>query len=177
LTSGTTAMVYDSVNRIIKYNGTTVEYDKDGNMTYGPLDGEMAHFTYDCRNRLIAVKADSGTVTEYRYDSENNRIGMTRNAGTKEEERISYVVDTASGDLSLVLVKETDAESVYYYTYGNGLIAQETTDKVAEYLVYHYNNVGSTVAVTDGKGAITHTYSYTPYGELINGKYGDRLPL
>ena len=178
-------MEYDSVNRLIKYNGKTVEYDKDGNMTYGPLDGEMAHFTYDCRNRLIAVKADSGAVTEYRYDAENNRIGMTRNAGTKEEERISYVVDTASGDLSQVLVKETE-DTVTYYTYGNGLVAQETYTKdnehkkndalisnVSEYLVYHYNNVGSTVAVTDEKGAITHTYSYTPYGELVNGKYGE----
>ena len=40
-------------------------------------------------------------------------------------------------------------------------------------MVYHFNNVGSTVAVTDEKGAIKHTYSYTPYGELINGKYGE----
>ena len=92
------------------------------------------------------------------------------------EESISYVVDTASGDLSQVLVKETD-DTVTYYTYGNGLIAQEKVEKTekhtSEYLVYHYNNVGSTVAVTDEKGAIKHTYSYTPYGELIRGKYGE----
>ena len=122
---------------------------------------------------------------KYRYDADNNRIGMTKNAGAKEEERISYVVDTASGDLSQVLVKETQ-DKVTYYTYGNGLVAQETYTKdsenkkndslisnISEYLVYHYNNIGSTVAVTDGKGAITHTYSYTPYGELISGKYGE----
>ena len=107
------------------------------------------------------------------------------------EESISYVVDTANGDLSQVFVKETE-DTVTYYTYGNGLIAQETYTKdnerkknanrtekndvlnitISEYLVYHYNNVGSTVAVTDGKGTITHAYSYTPYGELISGKYG-----
>ena len=73
-------------------------------------------------------------------------------------------------------MKETDNEIVYY-TYGNGLIAQEKVEKTekyaSEYLVYHFNNVGSTVAVTDGKGAITHAYSYTPYGELINGIYGE----
>ena len=176
LTSSTTTMEYDSVNRLIKYNGKIVEYDTDGNMTYGPLDGEMAHFTYDCRNRLISVKTDSGAVTQYRYNAENNRTGVTKNAGTDAEESISYVVDTASGNLSQVLVKETDNEIVYY-TYGNGLIAQEKVEKTekyaSEYLVYHFNNVGSTVAVTDEKGSIKHTYSYTPYGELINGKYGE----
>ncbi|MBE5870898.1 MAG: RHS repeat-associated core domain-containing protein [Lachnospiraceae bacterium] len=92
------------------------------------------------------------------------------------EESISYVVDTASGDLSQVLVKETD-DTVTYYTYGNGLIAQEKAEKtekyVSDYLVYHFNNVGSTVAVTDEKGAKKYTYSYTPYGELISGKYDE----
>ena len=34
-------MEYDQNNRLTKYNGQAVVYDKDGNMTYGPLNGKM----------------------------------------------------------------------------------------------------------------------------------------
>ncbi len=44
---------HDASNRLVTYNGEQVEYDKAGNMTYGPVDGKMTKLTYDCRNRLI----------------------------------------------------------------------------------------------------------------------------
>lgn len=65
-------MAYDAANRLIKYNGEEVKYDADGNMIYGPLNGEMSEFVYDCRNRLVSA----GGVT-YEYDAENNRISKT----------------------------------------------------------------------------------------------------
>ena len=34
-------MEYDQNNRLTKYNGQAIVYDKDGNMTYGPLNGKM----------------------------------------------------------------------------------------------------------------------------------------
>ncbi|MBQ7066075.1 MAG: hypothetical protein IJN92_04575 [Lachnospiraceae bacterium] len=68
-------MEYDKTNRLIKYNGKEVKYDKDGNMVYGPLNGVMTSFTYDCRNRLI----QAGT-TKYEYDAEDNRIAVIKNA-------------------------------------------------------------------------------------------------
>lgn len=71
-------------------------------------------------------------------------------------------------------------EETYYY-YGNGLTAQ---DNGTDYLTYHFNNVGSTMAVTDEKGNIAGTYEYSPYGQILhkegtanitflyNGQYG-----
>ena len=50
---------------------------------------------------------------------------------------------------------------------GNGLLAQE--DETGEYLLYHFNNIGSTSAVTDMDGTIVHAYSYGTYGELLSG--------
>ena len=38
-----------------------------------------------------------------------------------------------------------------------------------EYLLYHFNNIGSTSAVTDMDGTIVHAYSYGTYGELLSG--------
>ena len=38
------SMTYDENNRLLTYNGETVQYDKDGNMTYGPLQGKMTEY-------------------------------------------------------------------------------------------------------------------------------------
>lgn len=148
----------------------------------------MTTFVYDCRNRLI----QAGDTT-YQYDAENYRIGMTKNAGSDNEVKITYVVDSGSGDLSQVLKSvETDkagnSKVLYYYYGANLLVAQEeykgmqsqnenlnTSESSAiagTYLLYHFNNVGSTTAVTDEKGNIKYQYQYSPYGELIQGTYG-----
>ena len=182
-----TSMEYDKTNRLIKYNGKEVKYDKEGNMVYGPLNGAMTNFTYDCRNRLV----QAGN-TKYEYDAEDNRTAVIKNAGTKEEIRTEYVVDSVE-ELSRVLIaveKKTgnavtgsgiegttgnEALQTTYFYYGNGLSAQENEKE--GYLTYHFNNVGSTNAVTDEKGALKYTYAYNPYGELTKGSYGQVMFL
>ena len=64
-------MEYNAANQLIKFNGKDVEYDADGNMTYGPLSGEMTAFTYDCRNRLISAGGET-----YTYDAENVLVSV-----------------------------------------------------------------------------------------------------
>ena len=178
--SKTETMTYDAVNRLISYNGKAVSYDADGNMLYGPLNGQMASFTYDCRNRLIRTETDSGEVTKYLYDAENNRIGIIKNAGTEQESRTDYVVDSTSGELTQILqsrteeaAKSADIEITTYLYAGNRLLAEDG----AEYLTYHFNNVGSTTAVTDKSGNIKYRYAYSVYGELLKGNYGEVLFL
>ena len=178
--SKTETMTYDAVNRLISYNGKAVSYDADGNMIYGPLNGQMASFTYDCRNRLIRTETDSGEVTKYLYDAENNRIGIIKNAGTEQESRTDYVVDSTSGELTQILqsrteeaAKSADVGITTYLYAGNRLLAEDG----AEYLTYHFNNVGSTTAVTDKSGNIKYRYAYSVYGELLKGNYGEVLFL
>ena len=178
--SKTETMTYDAVNRLISYNGKAVSYDTDGNMLYGPLNGQMASFTYDCRNRLIRTETDSGEVTKYLYDAENNRIGIIKNAGTEQESRTGYVVDGTSGELTQILqsrteeaAKSADVGITTYLYAGNRLLAEDGE----EYLTYHFNNVGSTTAVTDKSGNIKYRYAYSVYGELLKGNYGEVLFL
>ena len=165
----TAKMTYDKNNRLVAYNGEEVQYDKDGNMTYGPLNGTMSEFAFDCCNRLI----QAGN-TNYEYDAENNRITVT--TGTK---RTEYVVNTQP-ELSQVLQSKTyevdkeDTATTTYYDYGKGLLAQENEEG---YLTYHFNNVGSTMAVTDADGEVTAKYNYSPYGELLEGEYNANIPF
>ena len=123
-------------------------------MIYGPLNGKMAEFEYDCRNRLVSAGGIS-----YEYDAENNRISQTEN-GAKTE----YVVDSNSSSLTRILTAEKEGDTTYYI-YGIGLIAQENGN---EYLIYHFNNFGSTEAVTNIDGEIVETFDYGPYGELLS---------
>ncbi|MDE6761667.1 MAG: PEGA domain-containing protein [Lachnospiraceae bacterium] len=160
-------MTYDVNNRLLTYNGEEVKYDKDGNMTYGPLQGKMEEFVYDCRNRL--VKAGD---TSYEYDAENNRTAVI--TGTK---RTEYVVNSQP-ELSQILqsrITDGEREETTYYLYGKGLLSQENV--TGGYLTYHFNNVGSTMAVTDQDGKVKYSYHYTPYGELLKGEYSDTVPF
>ena len=69
--------------------------------------------------------------------------------------------------------KSADVGITTYLYAGNRLLAEDG----AEYLTYHFNNVGSTTAVTDKSGNIKYRYAYSVYGELLKGKYGEVLFL
>ena len=51
-------------------------------------------------------------------------------------------------------------------TYGQGLISEETE---GVYLYHHYNNLGSTMKLTNAKGQVVASYTYGVYGELLSG--------
>ena len=144
-----------------------------GNMVYGPIDGKMTKLEYDCRNRLIKA----GDIT-YEYDAEGNRI-----ATNTSEYREEYIYDTVSNLPQVLVINRYDikddvnsnAEEKAYKGevssniicyYGNGLL-YEDNDKGTYY--HHYNNIGSTILLTNSSGKIVEEYSYGTYGELLSG--------
>ncbi len=58
-------------------------------------------------------------------------------------------------------------EGSKYFIYGQGLIYEE--DSNGNLLIHHYDQVGSTTALTDLSGNSKETYEYSPYGELLSG--------
>jgi RHS repeat-associated protein len=151
------AMTYGADNQLATFQGSAVSYDADGNMTSGPLGGTMQAFTYDSRNRLTAAGG-----TTYVYDANNIRGAVTTAVQTT-----NYVINPIAS-LSQVLMEKDGSGSVKaWYVYGLGMIGrQDATGN--SYKIYHYDRRGSTVALTDTTGAITGTYSYAPYGELLS---------
>jgi len=144
-------MAYQAANRLATVDDFVIQFDADGNMTRGPLAGELTNFGFDSRNRLVQAGD-----TVYNYDAENQRIGVNQ---------IQYVVNSQPA-LSQVLVKtEVDGTQIFY-VYGLGLIGQE---KDGEYLSYHFDFRGSTVALTDETAQISERFQYSPYGLLLNG--------
>ncbi len=61
------------------------------------------------------------------------------------------------------------------YTYGAGLINERRAG--GEEYVYHYNHLGSAVAITDGNGEIVFRIVYGTYGELYDIRNAGGLSL
>lgn len=163
-------MTYVDGNKLATYNGTSVIYDNDGNMTSGPLNGVNTTYAFDSRNQLNNV----GDHT-FKYDAQGRRIEVDVNGDTTE-----FVVNPLAG-YNQILIKTAATGVSTYYVYGIGLISEETAN-VPSY--YHFDNRGSTIALTSSNETITDTFEYGPYGELIsrtgtldvlfryNGKFG-----
>jgi RHS repeat-associated protein len=106
---------------------------------------------FDSKNRLV----QAGEMV-YSYDAENQRVGVNQT---------QFVVNSQPA-LSQVLVKTEADGTQTYYVYGLGLIGQESN---GEYLSYHFDFRGSTVALTDESKQIVERFQYSPYGVLLSG--------
>ena len=159
------AMTYAEDNRLATYNGHAVIHDADGNMIHGPLQGDMAEFLYDSRNRLIRA----GNHV-YRYDAEDRRI-----AQLVEGTEIRYVIDPEAYYSQQLMEADDQGNPIAYYIYGHGLIAR--VDAEDAYQTYHYDRRGSTVALTDLAGHVTDRYTYGIYGELLTAEGETKQPF
>ena len=129
----------------------------DGNLTRGPLSASsLETYAYDARNRLTAAGG-----TTYRYDPVNNRIGQTDSNGTT-----TYTIDSHGDALPRVLVRTKPDGSITRYVYGIGLLYEVDDSDAATY--YHYNQSGSTIALTDVGGAVTDRVEYSPFGTITH---------
>ena len=168
------AMTYNDDNQIATFNGQTLGYDPDGNMTSSPLtNNTLVTYGYNARNQLTNV----GGIT-YAYDPAGNRVALTNGANVTR-----FVMDP-NVKLSRVLMR-VRAGVTTYYIYGAGLLYEiSETATTTNTLAYHYDLRGSTIALTDNNGNVTDRVQYSAYGMtllrggtndtpfLYNGRYG-----
>ena len=113
-------------------------------------------YTFDYEHRLVG--ANGAVSCSYSYDGGGNRLEAVRDGATTR-----YIYDAAGN-----LLAEADANNVItrYYIYGLGLMAMATpTDEI---YCYHFNAIGSTIAMTDATQVIVNKYAYTAFGITAN---------
>jgi RHS repeat-associated protein len=148
---------FDEANRIKRASASTFTFDANGNMTGKTTSGVTTAFAYDFSDRLIAV----GNTTQYFYNGVGVRLGKREGVKTTR-----YVVDV-NRELSQALC-ETDGSGAItgYYVFGLGLISKVEAGGDQHY--YHYDTLGSTVALTNHAQSIVNRYSFDISGKVIS---------
>jgi RHS repeat-associated protein len=148
---------YDANDRL-----NTDSYDANGNTTNSASNVDR----YDFENRLT----NRNDNVFFRYDGDGNRVGKVA-GGTNT---IFLVDDNNPTGYSQVLEEFTSVSSgatnlTRVYTYGSGLISQDWySDSSWSLSYYGYDGHGNVRLLTVSGGAITDTYTYDAFGNLIH---------
>jgi|GEM_PF-1834288 len=145
--------VYNAANRLTSFNGDTVLYDDNGNMTsWGD-----ATFTWDSRNRLTAINGTSLSAS-FKYDSMGRRIEKTINGTTTK-----YLYDGAD------IVMEMNGSGTPTAFYVRTLNIDEPLARIylssGEIRYYHADALGSIIALMDENATVVTQYNYSPFGQ------------
>lgn len=148
---------YSNEYEMLSYNGNTLTYDENGNLTSKTdSGGNVTTYTWDARNRLVGISSPTLTAS-FVYDALNRRIGKTINGVT-----ISYLYDGVD------IIQETSGgiKTDYIRT----LNVDEPLTRVTGSSVSHYlkDGLGSIVGIADDSGALVSSISYDPYGNTTS---------
>lgn len=153
----------DAGNRLVNWNGKTITFDRNGNMTG---DGTNT-YVWDVRDRLVQIRdAGGGQIASFTYDAVGRRLTRDVNGNV-----MGYVYDGANVVQALngAAVDNSQPGNVLA-TYITGLgidelfAAQTGTGASALVTSYLTDALGSTLRLADGNGAKLVDYSYEPYG-------------
>lgn len=152
------AFSYDQVNRIAGATNdgvpSTYTFSPDGNIATRTAGSVTTTYTFDALDRLTSA-GDGTNLTTYRYDGLGTRLAKTVNgAQTRYLREGGAVYGTFDGSGSPQLLN----------VYGGGLLY--SLDGTGNIRVYHGDERGSVVAITDGGQNVVQAYAYDPYGRV-----------
>ncbi len=148
---------YDANDRL-----SSDTYDANGN-TKGSSGN---NYGYDFENRLTSLITQDSSLVTYVYDGDGNRVAKTAGGVTT-----NYLVDTNNHTGYAQVVEELQAGAVTkQFTYGHDLISQRCAPLTATCSLsfYGYDGHGSVRFLTSASAAITDTYTYDAFGNLIS---------
>ncbi len=153
---------FNGENEVGNLGGTTYAFDKDGNQT----KGNSGTFTWNSVDQLTGI----GSSKTFAYDG----LGFLRTA-TRGGQITKYVWDLL-GIGNLLMETDNAGNPINYYVYGQGLICRIKAAGGQKHF-YHSDFRGSTIAMTDAAGSITHQYQYDPYGLVLQKTETDPNPF
>ncbi len=171
---------FDADNRMATLLGYGIPHDDDGNMqvNYLPLSWwPVAEFGWDTCNRLTNILEEvwaGGTflgyyTSQFVYDAEGNRTHQVNNGVTTR-----YTVNPHGlSAMSEVIIEHKPDNTKRWYVWGGpaGLLYESQTDSggtETNVRYYHSDQVGSTLALTDGAAEVTGRVEYSPYGMITH---------
>src|SRR5690606_8518698 len=141
---------------------TTYSYDANGSTLSETEAGITTNYHYNAKNKLVAVET-GGVTSSFGYNVDGIRTQKTV-AGTTT----NFVVDS-NRDYAQVLAEVENGHVQVSYSYGDDLLSQRRNGQVSYYL---YDGHGSTRALSNAAGAVTDSYHYDAFGNLLNSNGG-----
>ena len=162
----TTVYTYNELNQLVSDSETSYEYDLNGNLIRVIGSANSALYEYNSENKLVKATVQNGELVieeSYTYDYEGNRTSKTTRRSDGKTEYVKYLNDNSALTNALAEV-DSKGNLTAYYTIGDDLLSQERNGKVSVYL---YDGHGSVVGLTNENGAVTDTYTYDAFGNLL----------
>jgi RHS repeat-associated protein len=200
----TTALSYDSRDRLATEGTTTFEYDEAGNPV--KLGTVTSHFneadeltssgttkySYNANGARTTATPETGPATNYTYNQAGELLSVNREeagATKKIEDSYSYNGDglrasrTQNGVTSY-LTWDTSGETptllsegATSYVYGPDEQPIEQINSEGKVLYYHTDDNGSVRALTSSTGKVEATFSYGAYGTPVTATGTASTPL
>ena len=155
--AGTTNYSYNNGDEMLTAGTSSFAYDGNGNQLTKTTGSTTVTYAWDALNRLTSVVGGTAN-TQYQYDGDGNRVSQQLATGTYQ-----YTNDTASA-LPVVL-NENGPDGNIDYLYGLQMISA-TSSTFQDY--YQFDGLGSTSVLTGSTGASKETYTYDPWGTVLN---------
>lgn len=140
---------YNADNELTSLNGTSLSYDKDGNL----LNDGTNTYTWNSRQQLTAIAGPNLTAS-FAYDPFGRRSQKTIN-GTSTSflyDGSNVVQELSSGTPSANLLTGLGVDQIFARTDSTGT-SSFLTDRL-----------GSTIALANSSGSVQTSYTYDPYG-------------
>ena len=149
---------YDANDRLLSQGGTSYTYDDNGNTLVEISGAGSTSYVWDARNRLVEATTPAGTLL-YGYDINGIRTSRSESGVTT-----NFVVDH-NQQYAQVLAETEGGVATKQYTYGDDLLSQ--TEGAGQERFFLYDGLGTTRALAEGSEALTDTYAYEAFGELL----------
>lgn len=145
---------------------TTFTFNANGDLVTAASDVTTA-YGYNQTSQMTSSQSTPGPQTTYTYDGDGLRASKTTNGVTT-----AFVYDV-SGSVPRLL---TDGTNDYIYGPAGTVIEQvATATNTPTYLVADQH--GDTRALLDATGAVTATWTYSPYGQATQTSGSATTPL
>ena len=157
------SLSYDSLNRLISYNGNDVIYSSVNPWLIQYING--FNLTFD-DNKLTRISKNNLDYS-YIYDDKGFRIKKINN---NTDEIIEYFYEGNN----LILETCNNYKIYYYYDENNDLIGFKYNNQK----YYYIRNIFKTIEkVIDNNGNIVISYRYDPYGKVIITTKANNAPI
>jgi RHS repeat-associated protein len=143
---------FDSSSQIVGFS-----YDRLGRR----LQDDRRSYSWNLASRLASYTAGAQS-SQYAYNAFGHLISETRSGSAARQYVWNYAFDLPS----ISVVRQNNSDLRYYvHTPAGELLYSIDADGTRKF--YHFDEMGNTLFLTGASGAITDSYAYSPYGELL----------